>query len=479
MAKTPLIGRRGLLGGAAAAALLAGPLGSRFAQATTKTFRLKAAPARAAIVGSGHPDTEVWAYNSETPGPVLRLRQGERIRIEVENALPQDTTVHWHGLRVPNAMDGVPGLTQPPIAPGAKFVYEFDVSDAGTFWYHPHAHSAEQIERGLAGALIVEDAAPPAVDRDLVWILDDWRLTREAAIAGDFGAMMDASHAGRIGNTVTINGRIPGAIAARANERIRLRLINVANGRVFALEFRGLAPTIVALDGQPVEPHTPDDARVVLGPGQRADLIMDMAVTPGGRTAVIDSFYHQRTYSLVEFAVEGTTRSAPLKDPVRLAANPLPALDLAQADRHAIAFGGGMMDPALGRAQREGRLDAEALRAVRERMAAGHIWTVNGRTVGAHGHERLFAIKRGRTCVLDLDNQTAWDHPIHLHGVVFRVLERDGKPPARTEWRDTEMLRPGQRATVAFAAETAGDWMLHCHVLEHQATGMSGVFRIE
>ncbi len=474
-----LIGRRRLLGGAGAMVLLPAAFAPRPVRAATKTFRLKAAPARAAIVGGDHPSADVWAYNGETPGPVLRLRQGERARIEVENALAQETTVHWHGLRVPNAMDGVPGVTQPPIAGGASFAYEFDVPDAGTFWYHPHANSAEQIERGLAGAFIVEEAAPPAVDRELVWVLDDWRLTREAAIADDFGNRMDASHAGRIGNTVTINGRIPDVVAAKANERIRLRLINVANARVFALEFRGLAPVAIALDGQPVEPHAPADARVVLGPGQRVDLILDMTVASGGRADVIDSFYHQRAYSLVAFAVEGTARPTPLKDPVRLAANPLPMLDLTQADRHVIVFGGGMMDPALARAQREGRLDADIVRAVRERMAAGHIWTVNSRAVADHGHERLFAVKRGRTCVLELDNQTAWDHPIHLHGVVFRVLDRDGKPPARTEWRDTELLRPGQRATVAFAADAAGDWMLHCHVLEHQATGMSGVFTIE
>lgn len=476
--------RRELLGGAAgwaAATLLPGLAGAQPAPAAPKTFRLKAAPAHAAVVGGDHPRTEVWAYNGQVPGPILRLRQGARARIEVENALPQETTVHWHGLRVPNAMDGVPHLTQPPIAPGASFVYEFDVPDAGTFWYHPHAQSAEQIERGLAGAFVVEEAAPPAVDRDLLWVLDDWRLTREAAVAGDFGNMMDASHAGRIGNTVTINGRIPDTIAVQANERIRLRLVNVANARVFALEFRGLAPVVIARDGQPAPPHAPDEGRIVLGPGMRADVVVDVtaAAAAGGRAPVIDSYYRQRAYTLVEFALDGSARPTALMEPVRLPDNPLPPLDLARAVRHAIEFGGGMMDPALARAQQEGRLDADALRALRERMAAGHVWTVNGRAVAAHDHERLFALKQGRTCILELRNETAWDHPIHLHGVVFRVLERDGRAAERAEWRDTELLHPGRQAVIAFAAATPGDWMLHCHVLEHQATGMSGVFRVE
>ena len=107
--------------------------------------------------------------------------QGERLRIEVENALDVETTVHWHGIRLPNAMDGVPHLTQPPIAAkGGRFVYEFDLPDAGTFWYHPHLGSPEQVGRGLYGALIVEERDPPPVDRDLVWVLSDWRLDREA-----------------------------------------------------------------------------------------------------------------------------------------------------------------------------------------------------------------------------------------------------------------------------------------------------------
>jgi FtsP/CotA-like multicopper oxidase with cupredoxin domain len=117
--------------------------------------------ARVPIIGGSHPDTGVWAYDESVPGPEIRLRQGETLRVKVDNRLPQDTTVHWHGIRLPNAMDGAAYVTQPPIQPGDTFTYEFAPPDAGTFWYHPHIHSAEQVGRGLMGALIVEEANPP------------------------------------------------------------------------------------------------------------------------------------------------------------------------------------------------------------------------------------------------------------------------------------------------------------------------------
>src|SRR3546814_4138251 len=147
-------------------------------------------------------------------------------------------------MRVPNAMDGVPHLTQKPVAPGETFHYEFECPDAGTFWYHPHQRSLEQVGRGLYGPLIVEEPEPVAVDRDVTWVLDDWRLLTDASISGDFGSMMDTGMAGRIGNTVTITGRLPDTFPVRAGERLRLRLINAANARIFGLEFEGPQPQI-------------------------------------------------------------------------------------------------------------------------------------------------------------------------------------------------------------------------------------------
>ncbi len=266
-----------LIGAALSTATLLMPLHRTSAAASPAAqYHLRAAPGRVALLGNGRPDTEVWCYGGVVPGPELRVRQGARFQIEVENGLSQETTVHWHGIRLPNAMDGVPNLTQAAIPPGGTFEYAFDLPDAGTYWYHPHARSFEQVGRGLYGALIVEENEPPPVDRDLCWVLGDWRLRDEARISEDFGNGHDASHDGRVGNTVTVNGRVAPAIQVRAGERLRLRLINAANARIFALAFGQHRPWIIALDGHPVEPHEPDQGLVVMGPGQRTDLIVDM-----------------------------------------------------------------------------------------------------------------------------------------------------------------------------------------------------------
>ena len=432
-----------------------------FAQGAVRALR--AAPAEQFLVGAANPKTSLWAYAGSVPGPELRFRQGERLRIEVENALPVDTTVHFHGIRLPNAMDGVPHLTQPPIAKnGGRFVYEFDLPDAGTYWYHPHLGSPEQVGRGLYGALVIEEREPPAVDRDLVWVLSDWRLDREARITTDFMSFMDASHAGRIGNTVTVNGSIRESFAVRAGERIRLRLINASNARIYGLRFEGHEPSVIALDGHPVSPHRVE--RIVLGPAMRADLILDCAGAPGSRHRVIDDFYQRRAYRLlnIDYGKEEPLRKT--FGPVRpLPANPVAAPDLARAERHRVVFGGGMMGAMPS--QREHR---------------GMFWTVNG-TVLPEGHDHpapMLTLVRGKSYVMELVNDTSWHHPIHLHGHVFRVLTRNGKPVEGGEWGDTVLVDPDSRAEIAFVADNPGDWMFHCHVLEHQASGMMAVVRV-
>ena len=464
-------GRRRLLGAAGAGAALALLPGISVAQ-PARALRL--AEARQSLVGAGHPDTAVWSYNGAVPGPELRFKQGDRFYIEVENALGVDTTVHWHGVRVPNAMDGVPHLTQAPIkANGGRFRYEFELRDAGTYWYHPHLGSPEQVGRGLYGALIVDEAEPQPVDRDVVWMLGDWRLDREARIVEDFGNFMDASHAGRIGNTVTVNGAIRETFELRASERIRLRLVNAANARIFALEFRGHDPMVVALDGHPVEPHRPAGGRVVLGPSMRADVLLDATGEPGRSYTVVDGFYPQRAYRLLDLRyaaerVPGGRAGTPLP---KLAANPLSEPDLAKAQRHRIEFGGGMMGnmPGMGMGGMQGM-------QMSHRMA----WTVNGKPMpdNGHAHEPILQLGLDRSYVLELVNDTQWHHPIHLHGHVFRVITRDGKPTQHREWLDTVLLAPRSRAEIAFVADNPGSWMLHCHILEHQASGMMAVVKV-
>ncbi len=461
--------RRSLLCGAAGLTLT----GLLPRSALAADFRLIAKPTKVPLVGGQQPKTAVWAYNDAVPGPEVRIRQGDRVRIAVENRLAEDTTVHFHGIRLPNAMDGVPHLTQSPIAPGQTFVYEFDVPDAGTYWYHPHINSAVQVGRGLSGPFIVEERTPIRVDREIVWVLSDWRLLPDAQISDDFRNMHDMSHNGRVGNTVTLNGKVPDTFAVRKGERIRLRLVNAANARIFKLKFTGHQPTVIALDGQPVPPHAPTDASVVLGTAMRVDLILDMTGKPGERFQIVDDFYRGLAYRLVDFVYEDKPlRDRPLDSPVELAANTMPEPDLRSAERHDVTFNGGMMGGMMMRERGIGGM------SMTEMMHTGKIWFINGVAMVGHVMDPMLTLKRGRTYILAMNNETAWWHPMHLHGHAFRVISRNGTPTKYREWQDTVLMAPREKVEVAFVADNPGDWMFHCHILEHQESGMMGVIRV-
>ncbi len=431
---------------------------------------------RVQLAPSPHPQTRVWAYNGKVPGPEIRVRQGDRLRIDVTNGLAEETTVHWHGLRVPVAMDGVPHLTQKPIkADGGKFTYEFDVPDAGTYWYHPHQRSFEQVGRGLYGPLIIEEREPIEVDRDVTWVLDDWRLKQDAQIAADFGNRRDASHNGRVGNTVTINGRIPETFKVRRGERVRLRLINAANARIFAAQFAGHEPWIIALDGQPVAPHKAPDGLVVLGPAMRVDLIIDMTGNPGDRHTITDPFYRRLEYRLSDLVYDqAPLRHNPPEGSIELAANTMPDPDMQSAERHEVRFNGGMMGGMMmGRGNGSG-----GMMDMRKMMRSGKMWLINGVAATGHVMDPFLTLQKDHSYVLDMHNDTAWHHPIHLHGHSFRVISRNGSPTTNREWQDTVLMAPRDRVEIAFVADNPGDWMFHCHILEHQAAGMMGVIRV-
>ena len=447
-------------------------------QAAVKEFDLRAAPGHSRLTAAASDQTAVWAYNNIVPGQELRVRQGDRVRVSVTNDLDEPTTVHWHGVRVPNAMDGVSYLTQAPIQPGGKFMYEFDAVDAGTYWYHPHQRSFEQVGRGLYGPLIIEEYDPVRVDRDLTWMLDDWRLGPDGSIRGDFGNRHDMSHNGRVGNTVTINGRAPGDLVVRSGERIRLRLVNAANARIFALDFEGHAPMVIALDGQPVSPHSAANGQVVIGPAMRVDLILDMTDLPGSRNAVIDRFYKGLEYQLTELTYAAAPlRSSPPDWPIELPSNGLPEPSIETAIRHEVVFNGGMMGRMvmsdMGGSMGEGRTGG-----MMNMMRGSGVWFVNG--VAAEGHvlEPFLTLEQDRSHIISMTNATAWHHPIHLHGHSFRVIARNGEPTRHREWQDTVMMAPRERVDIALVADNPGDWMFHCHILEHQAAGMMGVIRV-
>jgi FtsP/CotA-like multicopper oxidase with cupredoxin domain len=274
---------------------------------------------------------------------------------------------------------------------------------------------------------------------------------------------------------VTVNGKIAEEFAVRGGERIRLRLVNAANARIFGLRFGALSPRLIATDGHAIAPHALDGNRVVLGPGMRADLILDCGGKPGERATVTDDFYPRQAYRLLDIAYGP---EAPLRDqapdaPIALAAPALPEPKLAEAERHAIHFGGGMMGN-LSEAEFQGKKRSMREIFMEHRMA----WAVNGKVVAEHDHAPMLSLKQGRSYIFAMENDTVWHHPIHLHGHAFQVIARDGVKVPRTEWRDTVLMNPRERVDIAFVADNPGDWMFHCHVLEHQAGGMMAVVRV-
>jgi len=249
----------------------------------------------------------------------------------------------------------------------------------------------------------------------------------------------------------------------KAGERVGLRLVNAALARIVGLRFEDHKPVVVAHDGQPCEPHLPEGGRVVLGPAMRADLILDMTGKPGQTYRVIDDFYQDLAYKLVDLAYDGKPAREPRSEPPQqLPANPLPEPQIAAAERLEIALQGGMMG------------------GMGMMCGDGATWTMNGMSMTGDGQSMppLFAIKRGKSCVLALRNETAWWHPMHLHGHSFRVVSRNGKPNPGKEWRDTVLVPPRESADLAFVADHPGDWMFHCHVTDHQEAGMMAVIRI-
>jgi FtsP/CotA-like multicopper oxidase with cupredoxin domain len=439
----------------------------------SETHVLTAAVTDQQLADSPFPMTSIWSFNAQSPGPTLRLKRGEKTRILVKNQLPQPLTVHWHGLRIANSMDGVPQLTQAPIQPGDEFLYEFTPPDAGTFWYHSHVNTAEQVGRGLYGALIVEEPEPVAVDREVTWVLDDWRLDAKAQIIGDFNNPRDLARAGRLGNTVTLNGKIPRALEVRSGERVRIRLINVANARVFALRFQHHAPQVVSRDGQPVEPYTPGGP-IIIGPAQRIDLVVDMINAPGDRFSVIDTLYPQSPFKFVDIAYseEAALKRAKLPSFKRLPSNPIGEPDLNDPELYPVVLSGGDLGT-LKNASLAGQ-DMDITRL----YLLGKMWAINGVVSNGMSTIPLFKIKRGRTVLLEFENNTAWPHPMHLHGHHFKVLEHSRDKEVEGVYLDTVMLGPGEKAKAAFVADNPGSWLFHCHILGHARSGMLTVFEV-
>lgn len=467
------ISRRGFLAASAAfsAGLVAAPTLTR-AAAPDSFSTLRAEPVSAPLLGPDRPTAGLWGFDGRAPGPVLRHRMGETLRVRLDNRLPMPTALHWHGLRLPNAMDGVPGLTQEAVPQGETFDYAFDLKDAGTFWYHSHQRAWEQVARGVYGVLIVDEAEPPPVDQDLLLVVDDWLLDREGRFVEEtLGELHDWGHGGRMGNVVTVNGRVRPDIPVRRGERLRLRLLNPSNARILALTFGSLRPTVVALDGRPCRPHPVSENGLLLGSGQRADLMVDVDAEPGARVAIADQAYDDPAPVAHVAVADDVLRETPLDTPLALPGfEAAPALDLETAVTADLLMQGGAMgtmDEAVYNGQRMGWRDL---------VRVNRVWAFNG--VAGDLDTPLLEVPRGRTAAVTIRNDTRWPHAMHLHGHHFRIVERNGRPVPDAPWRDGELMGSGETMRIAFVAEEPGRWLLHCHMLEHSAGGMMTWLRV-
>jgi len=458
--------RRNFLKTIAASGALAatGSAGASFA--ATKTFRLIPAKTGFALGQNNAAQSDLWLYNNTCPGPLLRLPQGAILRADVTNKLDVATTIHWHGIRNINEMDGVSGLTQAPIEPGESFTYEFPVNDSGTYWYHAHNMSWEQVERGLYGPLIIDGNDDPVVDHDICLMLDDWRLDNNDLFhAASLGSLHDWSHGGRLGNWLTVNGKSDPEFQVKAGARVRIRLINAANARILRLRLTGADAHLIATDGAPCTPEPMQ--HVTLAPAQRADLICDMTHD----VATLEEVSGRSAYAAGNFVKHSALGAATA--PKTSLETRLPAIpSLADIRRIPIHMQGGAMGNLSS-----ARFDGTEM-SLRD-LARKHkkLWAFNG-NVGDNSH--IFAeIKKGSLVSLDIYNDTAWPHAMHLHGHHFWVVSDDPTAELPSGQRDTWLMQPQERASLVFIADNPGLWLFHCHMLEHAASGMGAVLAID
>ncbi|MFF1922631.1 multicopper oxidase family protein [Streptomyces sp. NPDC058221] len=425
-----------------------------------------------------------WAYGDRLPGKEVRVTAGDTLALTLANHLPQPTSLHWHGLALRNDMDGVPGLTQRAVEPGADFTYRFAVPSPGTYWFHPH--SGVQLDRGLYAPLIVEDPKEPlSYDKEWVVVLDDWvdgvdGSTPDAVLkeltggaghsghampapspsgAGDDGPsrmLMGATSellggdAGDVGYPYyLVNGRVPedpSVFSAKAGDRIRLRIVNAGGDTAFRVALGGHRMTVTHTDGFPVR-HTTTDA-LLLGMGERYDVL----VTAG-----------DGVFPLTALA-EGKKASARALLRTGSGAAPAASVQPKELDGELVTADRLVPDASVALAAKEPD------RTVRIRLTgsmAAYDWAFDGKPYSA---DQRHPVQAGERVRLEFRNATSMWHPVHLHGHTFALAgEASG---AR---KDTAVVLPRQSLTVDFDADNPGLWMLHCHNLYHAEAGMMTV----
>jgi FtsP/CotA-like multicopper oxidase with cupredoxin domain len=413
-------------------------------------------------VAPQHP-YRTWVYNGKFPGAEIRVKEGERLHIIVENKLPEETTVHWHGVPVPNPMDGVPGLTQQPIKPGEQFIYDWVASPAGTYMYHTHV--GLQLDRGLMGPLIIEEKQPHIqYDRDYVIVLDDFLPGAPkplAASGGMMGGMMGGMGRGRRGMMgggmmgvemppyagLMMNAHLPEdpvVFETRKSERLRLRFLNPSGASAYRVAIGGHRMAITHTDGRPVKPFTVDSFHI--GMGERYDVLVE-ANNPGAwwiaAAPLQQNLPPARAILRYCDSVQGTPTRNSLPDGLEAGhlldiseLESLEALPSAEPDqKFDFVLSGGMMSSA---------------------------WTMNGE---AYPDAAPLEIHEGAWVRVRMTNHSMMLHPMHLHGHSFRVAN---------VLKDTVIVPPMMgRRTFQFLADNPGRWFFHCHNIYHMETGMA------
>lgn len=437
----------------------------------------------------------IWGFDGAVPGPLLRFKKGEEVKVRLVNKLPRPMSLTWHGVRIANPMDGVGGLTQEPVAPGRSFDYRFTPPDSGLSWYHPHVGSiGERQARGLYGAMIVDEPQPPVNDRDMVVILDVWDLDgngqiqqfdKLAAAARADGAHPDSRAdmappavlaapgrdpgAGTAASVaegkplVTVNGRtVAAAQLLPPSSRLRLRIVN-AGARHMAIDLAGVTPFVLAIDGQPCEAFTPAKNIIPLGPGARFDVMADLPSDPGAGASLRLLGDNEPGRDLLTFTAAGNQRT--LLPPIAsLPQNPLLPAQIRLETAHKFnisieAITGAGPQPAL------------------TPQAQPAILTLNGKVYNGFAPPPLFSVRRKTPVTLGFTNRTKTIQAIHVHGHAMRLLYDldDGWEPY---WRDTLVIAEGKTKHAAFVADNPGKWAIDCLAAGGQGAVMASWFEV-
>ena len=415
--------------------------------------------ARLADVRIAGTTVKAWTYNGSLPGPLIRTKVGDRLVVHFKNELSEATTVHWHGVRVPIEMDGVPGISQPPVTQGQTFIYDFVVKDAGLYWYHPHVMSAAAVGNGLYGALLVEDPADGVgVEDQLTMVLSDIGFDAkgvlEPADSGGSAGMVF----GREGTYVLVNGRSNPRLMARSGAPQRWRIVNAAKSRFFQLDLEGQEFTVIGTDGGLQERPVRTPALLVT-PGERVDVIVSPTGEPGSELAVKSMLYN-RGYGSVEYrSVERLMTIAFSAEPA-LASHRLPVISRTIAPPTAA-----------------GATPVEIVLTLPPMDHKGHSeFRVNGLPFWK---AKPYRASLGETQLWVVKNDSQWDHPFHLHGFFFMALDDQNQPLRPLAWKDTVNvpMKRTVRLLVRFD-ERPGTWMFHCHILDHADGGLMGTVHV-